>query len=80
QLDPLPPQFTAMVATHYNSLEDCLNDVVVAMQHNLHTCEMMDDVILDCTKKSKTYEPYRFFVEGNPKAILLLELKSNTEA
>ncbi len=80
QLDPLPPQYTAMVATHYNSLEDCLNDVVVAMQHNLHTCEMMDDVILDCTKKSKTYEPYRFFVEGNPKAILLLELKSDSEA
>ncbi len=79
QLDPLPPPFTAMVATHYETLEACLNDVVVAMQHNLHTCEMMDNVILDCTKKSKTYEPYRFFVNGNPKAILLLELKSNTE-
>ena len=79
QLDPLPPQFTAMVATHYETLEACLNDVIVAMQHNLHTCEMMDNVILDCTKKSKTYEPYRFFVKGNPKAILLLELKSNSE-
>lgn len=79
QLDPLPPPFTAMVATHYQSLEACLNDVVVAMQHNLHTCEMMDDVILNCTKKSKTYEPYRFFVKENPKAILLLELKSHTE-
>jgi Fe-S oxidoreductase len=40
---------------------------------------MMDSVILDCTKKSKTYEPYRFFVKGSPKAILLLELKSNSE-
>lgn len=80
QLDTLPPKYTAMVATHYNSLEDCLNDVVIAMNHNLHTCEMMDNVILDCTKKSKTYEPYRFFVEGNPKAILLLELKSDSEA
>ncbi|CAM3403530.1 FAD-binding and (Fe-S)-binding domain-containing protein [Aequorivita lipolytica] len=79
QLDVLPPQFTAMVATHYETLEACLKDVVVAMQHNLHTCEMMDNVILDCTKKSKTYEPYRFFVKGNPKAILLLELKSNSE-
>ncbi|MEH6763018.1 MAG: FAD-linked oxidase C-terminal domain-containing protein [Aequorivita antarctica] len=79
QLDPLPPQFTAMVATHYETLEACLNDVFVAMQHNLHTCEMMDNVILDCTKKSKTYEPYRFFVKGNPKAVLLLELKSNSE-
>ncbi len=79
QLDPLPPKFTAMVATHYETLEACLNDVVVAMKHNLHTCEMMDNVILDCTKKNKTYEPYRFFVKGNPKAILLLELKSNSE-
>lgn len=80
QLDPLPPQFTAMVATHYETLEACLNDVVIAMQHNLYTCEMMDNVILDCTKKSKTYEPYRFFVKGNPRAILLLELKSDSEA
>lgn len=79
QLDPLPPKHTAMVATHYKTLEDCLNDVVIAMQHNLHTCEMMDDTILDCTKRSKTYEPYRFFVKGNPKAVLLLELKSNSE-
>lgn len=79
QLDPLPPQFTVMVATHYETLEACLNDVVIAMQHNLFTCEMMDNVILDCTQKNKTYEPYRFFVKGNPKAILLLELKSNSE-
>jgi len=79
QLDPLPPKYTAMVATHYETLENCLNDVVVAMQHDLHTCEMMDNVILDCTKKNKTYEPYRFFVEGNPKAILLLEVKSHSE-
>lgn len=80
QLDPLPPKNTAMVATHYKTLEDCLNDVGVAMKHKLHTCEMMDNVILDCTKKSKTYEPYRFFVKDNPKAILLLELKSDSEA
>ncbi|MBT0608703.1 FAD-binding and (Fe-S)-binding domain-containing protein [Aequorivita echinoideorum] len=80
QLDPLPPNFSAVVAAHYENLENCLNDVIVAMQHNLHTCEMMDDVILDCTKKNKTYEPYRFFVEGNPKALLLLELKSHSEA
>lgn len=79
QLDPLPPEYTAMVASHYESLEDCLNDVVIAMQHKLYTCEMMDDKILDCTKHNKTYLPYRFFVNGNPKAILLLELKSDSE-
>ena len=79
QLDDLPPPFTTMVAAQYDSLENCLNDVQMVMQHNLHTCEMMDDVILGCTRQNKMYEPYRFFVEENPKAVLLLELKANSE-
>ena len=79
KLDALPPKHTLMVASHYNSLEDCLNDVVVSMQHTLYTCEMMDDTILERTQHNKTYLPYRFFVQGNPKAILLLELKSDSK-
>lgn len=78
QLDPLPPKCTAMVVSHYETLENCLNDVSVVMQSNLYTCEMMDDVILDRTKKNKKYEPYRFFVEGSPKALLMLELRADT--
>lgn len=80
ELDPLAPKYTMMVASHYESLNACLNDVVIAMQHDLYICEMMDDVILDCTKNNKTFESYRDFVKGNPKAILLLELKDSTEA
>lgn len=79
QLDPLPPKYTAMVAAHYNSLENSLSDVLIAMQHNLYTCELMDDVILDCTKNNKQYAHYRDFVKGEPKAILLLEIKGETE-
>ncbi len=79
QLDELPPPYTAMVVTHYASLENCLNDVSVAMKHNLYTCEMMDEFILDCTKNNKKYNTYRSFVEGNPKALLLLELKAETQ-
>ena len=77
QLDNLPPQHTAMVVSHYSSLESCLNDVSTVMNHNLHTCEMMDDIILDCTKKNAIYNEYRKFVQGNPKALLLLELKAD---
>ena len=77
QLDNLPPQHTAMVVSHYSSLENCLNDVSTLMSHNLHTCEMMDDIILDCTKKNVIYNEYRKFVEGTPKALLLLELKAD---
>lgn len=79
QLDPLPPKYRAMIATHYKSIDSCLRDVVIAMEHQLFTCEMMDDVILDCTKNNKTYESYRTFVEAEPKAILLLELRDSTK-
>lgn len=79
QLDILPPTETALVAAQYNDLSHCLKDVLVAMKHDLYTCELMDDVILDCTRKNKMYEPYRFFVQGSPKALLLLELKAETK-
>lgn len=79
QLDPIPPVFSAMVVTHYKTLEDSLKDVVPVMQHNLHLCEMMDKVILECTLNNKEQLANRFFVEGDPAALLMLELKAGTE-
>lgn len=79
QLDDLPPIFSAMVATHYHTLEDCLADVAPVMQHSLHLCEMMDKVILDCTKNNRAQLANRFFVDGDPAGILMLEIKANTE-
>ncbi|PCJ95020.1 MAG: FAD-binding oxidoreductase [Flavobacteriaceae bacterium] len=78
QLDDLPPSFAAMVVTHYKTLEDCLSDVVPVMKHSLHTCEMMDKVILDCTKNNRAQLANRFFVEGDPVALLLLEVKADS--
>ena len=79
QLDDLPPVFSAMVATHYKSLEDCLMDVAPLMRHGLHTCEMMDRVILDCTKNNRAQLANRFFVEGDPAGILMLEIRSHSK-
>ncbi|MEQ5791741.1 FAD-binding protein [Muricauda sp. NFXS6] len=79
QLDDLPPPYAAMVATHYKTLEDCLNDVAPVMQHNLHLCEMMDKVILDCTKNNRAQLANRFFVEGDPAGILMLEVKADSK-
>ena len=53
--------------------------VVPAMKHSLFTCEMMDKVILDCTKESLKYRDNRFFIEGDPQGILMLELRSESE-
>ena len=80
QLDDIPANKAAMVCTHYATLEDCLADVAPVMEHNLHTCEMMDKVILDCTKNNRAQLENRFFVEGDPAAILMLEVKAHTDS
>jgi len=78
QLDVLPPKESAMIAAHFYSIEDCLEAVLPVMQEDLFTCEMMDKVILDCTKDSLKYKENRIFIEGDPMGILMLELKAET--
>ncbi|WP_179353826.1 FAD-binding and (Fe-S)-binding domain-containing protein [Winogradskyella vidalii] len=78
QLDVLPPKESAIIALHYKSIANCLKSVATVMQYNLHTCEMMDDTILNLTKHNKTQQENREFVEGEPAAILMCELKAET--
>ena len=78
KLDKLPPPQSIMVAAHFKSINDCLMAVTPVMKHNLFTCEMMDKTILDCTKNNKTQTENRQFISGDPKAILMCEVKSHT--
>lgn len=80
QLDPVPPPLTAMVCAHFDSIKLCLQAVVPAMKHDLDTCEMMDKVVLDCTRQNSKYRSSRFFISGDPQAILMLEVKGDTPA
>ena len=78
KLDTLPPRESIMIAAHFDSIENCLNAVEFTMKHNLYNCEMMDKTILDCTKHNKTQQENRQFIEGDPQAILMCEVKAKT--
>ncbi len=77
QLDNLPPSESILVAAHFNSIQESMEAVVITTNHNLYMCELMDKTILDCTKNNREQLKNRFFVEGDPKAILMLEVKSD---
>ncbi|WNH12124.1 FAD-binding and (Fe-S)-binding domain-containing protein [Thalassobellus suaedae] len=79
KLDMLPPQESIMVAAHFSSIESCLNAVELTMKHDLYNCEMMDKTILDCTKHNKTQQENRSFIEGDPQAILMCEVRAKTK-
>lgn len=74
KLDKLPPANSVMVAAHFESIQSSMEAVVVAMKHDLFYCELMDKTILDCTKNNREQIKNRFFVEGDPQGILMLEV------
>lgn len=78
KLDELPPEYGVVVASHHSSIEQCMKAVVPAMEYELFTCEMMDRVILDCTKNNREQQKNRFFVDGDPAAILMLEVRDHS--
>jgi len=75
-LDPISPEHSVMLALHFSSIEEAMLAVNPVMEHHLYTCELMDKTILDCTRDHSGYQKNRFFLKGDPKAILLLELRN----
>lgn len=78
QLDDIQPAKSIMVTSHFNSVNESLKATVITMKHKLYTCELMDKVILDCTKNNREQAKNRFFLQGDPGAILMLEVSADT--
>ncbi|MGG6230447.1 FAD-binding and (Fe-S)-binding domain-containing protein [Tenacibaculum sp. SDUM215027] len=78
QLDDLPPTQSIMVCPHFTSINESLKATVTTMKHKLYACELMDKVILDCTKNNREQAKNRFFLQGDPEAVLMLEVSANT--
>lgn len=76
-LVPVPPSNKVVLAAHFKTLEESLKATVIAMKMAPSACELMDKIILDCTKSSIEYSQYRFFIKGDPVAILCVEFSSD---
>jgi len=80
QLDPLPPAKAALICPHFHSVAASMEAVVPIMNQEPEACELMDRVVLDCTRENRTYTAHRAFVEGDPEAVLMVEVRADTEA
>lgn len=78
-LVPLPPKFQGLVCAHFNTLEDSFYGNIVALRHRPDAIELTDNIILDCTLENIEQRKNRFFIKGNPKAILTIEFSSDSE-
>ena len=78
QLDELPPKKEVFVVAHFNSIQESLEATLIAMKHDLYSCELLDKTILDCTKNNREQIKNRFFINGDPKGVLMLEIRAES--
>ncbi len=77
-LDPLPPEEKALVPVHVDSVIEAIRGNLIALKHAPSAVELMDRTILDLTADNILQRKNRFFVEGSPGAILIVEFAGDT--
>ncbi|MDQ6901584.1 MAG: FAD-binding protein [Bacteroidota bacterium] len=70
---PLPPKETGLLCVHFNSIEESLQANLIALKYGPSASELIDHYILECTKENIEQNKNRFFVKGDPGAILVIE-------
>ncbi|VTP88273.1 FAD-linked oxidase C-terminal domain-containing protein [Sphingobacterium daejeonense] len=72
-VNPLPINPSGLLCVHFHSLEDALKGNLIILKHRPLVSELMDHYILECTKNNLEQSKNRFFVDGEPAAILIAE-------
>jgi FAD/FMN-containing dehydrogenase/Fe-S oxidoreductase len=75
----VPPASVGVVCVHTNSLAEALHANRVAMKHIPKASELVDKYIMDFTKNHTVYSQNRFFMEGDPAALLMVEFWGNAD-
>ncbi len=79
KITKVPEGFKRLVCIHCKSIDDALKANLIALNYQPYACELMDHYILEATARNKEQAANRFFLEGDPKAILVVELIGETE-
>ncbi len=77
---PLPPPVSGLQCAHFNSIDDALTATLTAVKHGPFAVELIDRLIIEGAKRNRQQRQNAFFVQGDPAAILVTEIRGETEA
>ena len=77
-LNPLPPKDVMVVCGHCDAMEKSFEANLVALKHQPTAVELIDGEILELSKSNAEQQRNRFFVDGDPAALLITELRAET--
>jgi FAD/FMN-containing dehydrogenase/Fe-S oxidoreductase len=78
-LSPLPPKHKGLLCIHFDSIYNSLKGNLIALKYNPLASELMDHYILERTKDNIAQRANRFFINGDPEAVLVVELHADND-
>lgn len=73
RLVPTMP-YRVVIAPHFTSIRKAMEATVEAVKHDPAAVELVDHIILEATKGNIEQRKNRFFLNGDPQCILIIEL------
>ncbi len=78
-LIPLPPKHKGLVCAHFETLEESLYGNLIALKYKPTAIELMDDPVMQAAKQNIEQNKNRWFVKGDPGAMLMIEFSFERE-
>jgi len=75
---PLPPKESGLLCVHFDTIDEALRANLIGLKYAPRASELIDHYILECTKDNIEQRKNRFFVLGDPGAILVIEYAAAT--
>jgi FAD/FMN-containing dehydrogenase/Fe-S oxidoreductase len=75
-LVPLP-KYRTLIVPHFRTLNEALKATVEITKFDVSAVELVDNVILDATKENIEQQQNRFFLFGEPRCILIVEMEGD---
>lgn len=70
----LPPKEKTLLCVHFNDLSEALQANLIGLKFHPSAIELMDKTIMDMTRENIGLRRNRFFIKGDPAALLIIEL------
>jgi FAD/FMN-containing dehydrogenase len=70
---PAPPKEVGLLCVHFNTIDESLHANLIGLKYRPSASELIDHYVLECTKGNIEQSKNRFFVQGDPGAILVIE-------
>lgn len=78
KLTPSPPPVKGLICVHLDSVKSAIKANLIALKYNPTAVELMDRVIMDLSAENISQKKNRFFIQGHPGAMLMVEFDLRT--